>query len=88
MRKRFLLLALALGLLVFLSHAAWAQNAHGNHDPYLFLLGVPPIEAPTLPPRRTEAPSASRVRARSRPVRIKRQAEQAVTRLLTPLEIR
>src|ERR1700745_3466592 len=43
MKQRFLVLALALGLLVFLPHATWAQNAHGNHDAYLFLLGVTPI---------------------------------------------
>jgi hypothetical protein len=48
MRQRFLVPALTLGLLAFLPHAAWAQNAHGNHDPYLFLLGVPPIEGPDV----------------------------------------
>ena len=57
MRQRFLLLALALPLLVFLPHAAWAQNAHGNHDPYLFLLGVPPIEGPDV----STAPDGSTV---------------------------
>ena len=48
MRKRFLLLGLALGLLAFLLPAAWAQNAHGNHDTYLFLAGVPPVAGPDL----------------------------------------
>src|SRR5262249_16390344 len=48
MKQRFFLLALALGLLVFLPHAAWAQNAHGNHDAYLFLLGVPSLESPDV----------------------------------------
>ena len=48
MRQRFLLLGLVLGLLAFLLPAAWAQNAHGNHDPYIFLAGVPPIAGPDV----------------------------------------
>jgi len=48
MRQRFWLIAFTLGLLAFLPHAAWAQNAHGNHDTYLLLAGVPPLESPDV----------------------------------------
>jgi hypothetical protein len=58
MRQRSLLLLLALGVLAFVMQAAWAQDAHGNHDAYMFLVGVPPVEGPDA----ATAPNGSTVR--------------------------
>jgi hypothetical protein len=54
MRYRYLLLVFVLGLLPL---AAWAQNAHGNHNFYMFLAGAPPIEGPDV----ATAPSGSTI---------------------------
>ena len=57
MKRRFLLLLLALSALTFATQAVRAQNAHGNHDTYLFVVGGPPVEGPDV----STAPDGSTV---------------------------
>jgi hypothetical protein len=48
MKHRFSLLVLALGVLVFGLQNARGQDAHGNHDAYMFIVGGPPVEGPDV----------------------------------------
>jgi hypothetical protein len=54
MKGRLFLLPVALTVLTF---GIQAQNAHGNHDSYLFVVGAPPVEGPDI----STAPNGSTV---------------------------
>jgi hypothetical protein len=58
MKRRSLLLLVALSVLTSAIQTVWAQNAHGNHDAYIFLAGATPIvEGPDV----ATAPNGSTV---------------------------
>jgi hypothetical protein len=57
MKRRFLLLIVAVGAFGYLMQPASAQNAHGNHDAYMFVVGAPPVEGPDV----STAPNGSTV---------------------------